>query len=96
MNTNGYTLFELVVVILLIGILSAVAVPRFEQRIALTELKVEKDFTYSLWEELEFYAKVQHEMTGSQSWPSHPLSVLGRTRNAVSYTHLTLPTKRIV
>ena len=93
MNSKGYTLFELVVVILLIGILSAVAVPRFEQRIALTELKVEKDFTYSLWEELEFHAKLQYELTGEQSWPSHPLSVLGRTRNVIVTLSLGLPTQ---
>ena len=93
MNSKGYTLFELVVVILLIGILSVVSIPRFEQRIALTESKVEKDFTYSLWEELEFYAKVQYELTGSQSWPSHPLSVLGRTRNVVVTLSLGLPTQ---
>ena len=35
---KGYTLFELVVVILLIGILSAVAIPKFEKRIELEEL----------------------------------------------------------
>ena len=93
MNSKGYTLFELVVVILLIGILSAVAVPRFEQRIALTELKVERDFTYSLWEELELHAKLQYELTGSQSWPFHPLSVLGRTRNVVVTLSLGLPTQ---
>ncbi len=93
LSGKGYTLFEFVVVILLIGILSAVAVPRFEQRIALSELKVEKDFTYSLWEELEFYAKLQYELTGSQSWPIHPLSVLGRTRNVVVTLSLGLPTQ---
>tara|TARA_E500000331_G_scaffold344845_1_gene381635 strand:+ start:195 stop:596 length:402 start_codon:yes stop_codon:yes gene_type:complete len=92
-TSQGYTLFELVVVILLIGILSAVAIPRFEQRIALTELKVEKDFTYSLWEELEFHAKLQYELTGEQSWPFHPLSVLGRTRNVVVTLSLGLPTQ---
>ena len=91
MNNSGHTLFELVVVILLIGILSAVAIPRFEQRIALSELKMEKDFTYSLWEELEFYAKVQYELTGEQSWPIHPLSVLGRTRNVVITHELGIP-----
>ena len=93
MNCKGYTLFELVVVILLIGILSVVSIPRFEQRIALTELKVEKDFTYKLWEELEFHAKLQYELTGEQSWPTHPLSVLGRTRNVIVTLSLGLPTQ---
>ena len=60
---KGYTLFELVVVILLIGILSAVAIPRFEKRIELEELKAEKQFAYRLWEELELYADIQKELT---------------------------------
>ena len=67
---NGYTLFEMVVVILLIGILSAVAIPRFEKRIELEELKAEKKFTYTLWEELELYAAIQEELTGSESYYS--------------------------
>ena len=93
MNSKGYTLLEFVVVILLIGILSAVAVPRFEKRIELTELKVEKDFTYKLWEELELYAAIQREIHDEDKWPDHPLSVLGRTRNVVITHSLGLPTQ---
>lgn len=93
MNSSGYTLFEFIVVILLIGILSAVAVPRFEKRIELTELKSEKDFTYRLWEELELHATIQREIHDEDRWPDHPLSVLGRTRNVVVTLSLGLPTQ---
>ena len=89
--SKGYTMIELVVVIILIGILSAVAVPRFERRIELTEVKSEKDFTYTLWEELEVYAEEQKELIGIESWPEHPLSVLGRTRNVIITYSLGIP-----
>ena len=89
--SKGYTKIELVVVIILIGILSAVAVPRFEKRIELAEIKNEKDFTYTLWEELEVYAEEQKELTGIETWPEHPLSVLGRTRNVIVTYNLGVP-----
>ena len=89
--SKGYTMIELVVVIILIGILSAVAVPRFEKRIELAEIKNVKDFTYTLWEELEVYAEEQKELTGIETWPEHPLSVLGRTRNVIVTYNLGVP-----
>ena len=88
---KGYTMIELVIVILLIGILSVVSIPRFEKRIELEELKFEKDFTYKIWEELEVYAKKQKELTGIESWPEHPLLVLGRTRGVIVTFDLGLP-----
>ena len=84
-------MIELVVVILLVGILSVVAVPRFEKRIELEELRFEKRFTYQVWEELELYAKEQKELTGVESWPTNPLSVLGRTRNVIVTYNLGVP-----
>ena len=88
---KGYTLFEMIVVILLIGILSAVAIPRFEKRIELEEIKSEKQFTYRLWEELELYASIQEELTDTDSWPIHPLSVIGRTRGVIVTLELGIP-----
>ena len=89
--SKGYTMLELVIVILLIGILSVVSIPRFEKRIELEELKFEKDFTYKIWEELEIYSEKQKELTGIESWPEHPLLVLGRTRGVIVTFDLGLP-----
>lgn len=91
MNKKGFTLMELVVVILIIGIMSVVAIPRYEQKIQLEELKAEKEFTYKIWEGLEDYASYQKEISGVESWPVNPLSVLGRTRNVIVTYQLGIP-----
>ena len=76
---------------LLIGILSTQAIPRYVERIALEELKAEKRFTYQIFKELELYAEYQKENTGTESWPNNPLSVLGRTRGVIVTTSLGIP-----
>jgi len=91
MNSKGFTLIEILTVILLIGIMSAIAIPRFEKRIELEELKHEKEFTYTLWKELEVYADKQYELSGTEFWPAHPLSVIGRTRNIIVTMDLGIP-----
>ena len=88
---KGFTLIEMMIVILLICIMSAVAVPRFARRIELAELRTEKEFANQLWEELELHAEEQFELTGTEIWPEHPLTVLGRTRNVIVTYELGIP-----
>jgi prepilin-type N-terminal cleavage/methylation domain-containing protein len=88
---KGYTLTEMVVVILIIGIMSAVAIPRYQRRIELEELKAEKEFVYQIWKELELYAEEQFIETGTESWPVNPLSVLDRTRGVIVTLGLGIP-----
>ena len=91
MNSKGFTLIELVIVILIIGIMSQMAIPRYEKRIELEELRAEKKFTYAIWEGLEDYAKYKKETIGVERWPEHPLSVLGRTRGVIVTQELGIP-----
>ena len=91
MNSKGFTLIELVIVILIIGIMSQMAIPRYEKRIELEELRAEKKFTYAIWEGLEEYAKYKKETIGVERWPEHPLSVLGRTRGVIVTYELGIP-----
>ena len=67
------------------------AIPRYEKRIELEELRAEKKFTYAIWEGLEDYAKYKKETTGVERWPAHPLYVLGRTRGVIVTYELGIP-----
>jgi len=81
-NTQkGFTLIELVMVTIILGILAAVAIPRYQQTVDNAEASTEKAFVDMIWAGLEQEASEKLMENGVEAWPYNPLSVVGRSRN---------------
>ena len=102
LNQKGFTLIELIMVTIILGILAAVAIPRYMGTVTKAEEAAEDAVINSIKAALENYAIEQLLDNGRRSWPTNPWDALdtkpaGYTTDAtdadaVSYTHLTLPT----
>ena len=75
-NNNGFTLIELIMVMIILGILSAVAIPRYLETIEKSEIASQAAVMTKLTAALENYA--QHKMLteGRRIWPSNPFDAL--------------------
>ena len=91
MNNKGFTLIELVMVTIILGILAAVALPRYSKTIVRAEISAEKTFVNSIWAGLEDEGQDRLVESGTESWPLNPLSVMGRTRNVKINLALGIP-----
>ena len=80
-TSKGFTLIELVMVTIILGILAAVAIPRYQETVDNAEAAAEKSFADMIWAGLEEHASEQLMITGVEAWPYNPLSVIGRSRN---------------
>lgn len=75
-NEKGFTLIELIMVTIILGVLSAVAIPRYMGTVANAEEAVEDAIISSVLAGLETYAIEQMFENGRKSWPDNPFDGL--------------------
>ena len=88
---NGFSLVELIMVMVIMGILAAVAIPKMSNVLDKAELNSEQAVVTQIWAGCESYANDKVLEDGNEAWPYHPLTVFGRTRNMVITLDLGIP-----
>ena len=75
-SRNGFTLIELIIVMVILGIMAAVAVPRYLDSIENAEASAEDAVISAIRGGLKQYANNSLVDNGRASWPANPFSAL--------------------
>ena len=75
-NQKGFTLIELIMVTIILGILAAVAIPRYMTSVTKAEEAAEDAVISAIKAGLETYAVEQLMDNGRRSWPDNPWDAL--------------------
>ena len=79
MNTkkkNGFTLIELIMVMIILGIMAAVAIPRYLETIEKSEVASEDAIVNNIMVALENFAQNKMLTEGRRYWPDNPFDAL--------------------
>ena len=86
-NQKGFTLIELVIIMVILGVLAAVAVPRLGSSIDSSEIASEDAVVGSLRSAIEIWAMEQVVANSVKSYPSNPFDALdAKSRNELLNT----------
>jgi prepilin-type N-terminal cleavage/methylation domain-containing protein len=90
-NNKGFTLIELIVVTIMLGILAAVAIPRYANTLRMATVRTEKAFVDQLWTGCEIVASERLIEYGIEEWPYNPLTTVKRSRGIILNLTLGVP-----